>query len=216
MLKDSARAKIAELVERYPVLAVCERDILRALTAIVGCFASGGKLMTCGNGGSASDAQHIVGELMKGFVKKRRLSPDFLSEMRKICPGEADYLYQNLQGTLPAISLVGETALATAFSNDQAADLAMAQEVIGIGRRGDVLLAISTSGNSKNVIYAACVARMKKISVIALTGRDGGRLAAYADIAIRAPEDETYKVQELHLPIYHAISIAAEDEYFDS
>ncbi len=160
---------------------------------------------------------HIVGELMKGFILSRRIEDfdaDFVTRAEKIFPNDADYFKANLQCALPAISLVGETALTTAFANDQAANLSFAQQLFGIGRRGDILLAISTSGNSANVIYAAEVAKIIGVKVIALTGKSGGKLKNIADITICAPASETYKIQEFHLPIYHAICIAAENEFF--
>jgi D-sedoheptulose 7-phosphate isomerase len=169
--------------------------------------------MTCGNGGSAADALHIVGELMKAFVLPRALDGGDAESIREVSPN-ADYLIQNLQGALPAISLVSETALGTAYANDVAPDLDFAQQVFGYGRPGDILFAISTSGNSKNVLYASEVARAKKVKVIALTGAGGGKLQDIADILIAVPETVTFKIQELHLPIYHAYCLAIENEFF--
>ena len=151
---------------------------------------------------------------MKGFILPRPVNSDFITRAEKLFPNDADYFKANLQCALPAMSLVGETALTTAFANDKAADLSFAQQLFGIGRRGDILLAISTSGNSANVIYAAEVAKIIGVETIALTGKSGGKLKNIADITICAPSDETYKIQEFHLPIYHAICIAAENEFF--
>ena len=213
-MKKSTQEKIHALIERYPALAVCRDDLLAATELLVSCLAAGGKILVCGNGGSASDAEHIVGELMKGFVLPRKPDDGLRKKLCDVAPDVADYLIDNLQGALPAISLVNETALNTAFANDQAADLVFAQQVLGLARGGDVVVGISTSGNSANVIYALYVARAKGAKSIALTGRGGGKLKAVADVTICAPADETYKVQEYHLPIYHALCIAAEEEFF--
>ena len=209
--------KIDELLERYPALECCRRSIEDALEIMIGAIGSGGKIMTCGNGGSASDAQHIVGELMKGFILPReieRFNQKFSARIDREYPEHAAYLKKNLQSAIPAISLVGETALMTAFSNDKAADLIFAQQVLGLGRAGDVLLAISTSGNSANVIYALETARALDIKTIGLTGRTGGKMASMVDVLIAAPADGAYKVQEFHLPIYHALCLALEAEIF--
>lgn len=215
MVKNQTSAAVAELIGRYPQLAVCEKSLLESVEIICQCFRAGGKLLVCGNGGSAADAEHIVGELMKGFLSPRPLTGQTADRLREICPAaEAEYLLQNLQGTLPAISLVNETALTTAFANDQAADLGFAQQVLGLGQEGDVLLGITTSGNSANVLYAMQVARAKGMTTLALTGASGGRVKALADVTVCAPEKETYKIQEYHLPIYHMLCIAAEREFF--
>ena len=176
-------------------------------------------MITCGNGGSAADAMHVVGEMMKGFLLPRKISDfnqNFVERAEKLFPGDVNYFKANLQCALPAISLVGETALNTAFSNDNAPDLSFAQQVFGIGKCGDVLLAISTSGMSENVIYAAKVAKLLGVTTIALTGRDGGKLKNFSDCAICAPADSAHTIQEFHLPIYHALCIAAENEFFGS
>lgn len=207
-MKEKIAVIFDGLIGRYPALEGCRKDIVKAEKLMAESFRAGGKLLACGNGGSASDAQHIVGELMKGFVLARKLP----GEMREKL--DDDYLSDNLQMALPAVSLMGEAALTTAFANDCAPDLAFAQQVLGLGRKGDVLLGISTSGNSRNVLYAAKVARAQGMKVVMLTGRDGGRCASFADAAIRVPETETYKVQEYHLPVYHAICLALEEEFF--
>lgn len=213
-MRDRTRQKIAELIERYPVLAVCRADIEAAAAALCRTFAAGNKLLVCGNGGSAADAEHIVGELMKGFLKPRRLSSAMGEKLRAAFPETGAYLYENLQGALPSISLVNAVALNTAFANDQAPDLTMAQQVLGLGQAGDALLGISTSGNSVNVLYATQVARVQGLTAIALTGESGGKLKDIADITIRVPARETFKIQEYHLPVYHALCIAAEEEFF--
>lgn len=203
------------LFARYGALEKCRADIVAASEAICVSYHEGGKLIVCGNGGSAADAEHIVGELMKGFLKKRPLKQEIRDKMTEMFPQDANYLCSNLQGALPAISLVNAVALGTAFANDQAADLVFAQQVLGLGRKGDILLAISTSGNSKNVLYAVKTAKVCGLRTIALTGRSGGKLKALADVTISVPEDETYRVQELHLPVYHALCIATEEEFFE-
>jgi D-sedoheptulose 7-phosphate isomerase len=177
-------------------------------------WASGHKLLICGNGGSAADSLHIVAELMKGFAYPRPIPAAEAAAITAVAGADASYLNSQLQGTLPAIALVSEVALTTAFSNDVAADLIFAQQVYGYGAPGDTLLAISTSGNSRNVVYATQVARAKGLHTIALTGATGGKLATFADITIPVPETEVYKVQELHLPVYHALCLAAEEEFF--
>lgn len=216
MIKQSTLNKVDDLIARYENLAVCREDLVAAVSAVCAAYKNGGKLIACGNGGSASDAEHIVGELMKGFLLPRKIEGGMAEKIKKLAPHSADYFLENLQGALPALSLVNQVALNTAFANDQAPDLAFAQQLFGMGNSGDVLLAISTSGNSANVIYALDMARVKGVKSIALTGKSGGRIKknAVADITICVPEDETYKIQELHLPVYHMLCIAAENEFF--
>ena len=221
MIKESTYAAVDTLVARYPALDVCAAEVRAAVTALCECYHAGGKLIICGNGGSASDAEHIVGELMKGFLLPRHLDEEMLDKLHAACdakdPRAVDYFMRNLQGALPAISLPSQIAISTAFSNDQAPDLTFAQQVLGLGKPGDVLLGITTSGNSKNVIYAFEIAEALGMRTIALTGTPGGRVAAdsLADIVIKAPSSETYVIQEYHLPIYHALCIAAEKEFFE-
>jgi phosphoheptose isomerase len=220
MVKPSTYAVVDTLIARYPALEGCGTDIRAAITALCECYRAGGKLIVCGNGGSASDAKHIVGELMKGFLLPRHLDEAMLDKLHAVCdakdPRAVDYFMQNLQGALPAISLPSQLAISTAFSNDQAPDLTFAQQVLGLGKEGDILLGITTSGNSKNVIYAFEIAKALGLTTVALTGTPGGRVAAddLADIVIKAPASETYVIQEYHLPIYHALCIAAEEEFF--
>lgn len=219
-MKESAYAAIDTLITRYPALAPCAADVRDAAQALITSYRAGGKLLVCGNGGSAADAEHIVGELMKGFLLPRHLGEDLMEKLHEACdatdPKTVDYLMQNLQGALPAIALPSQLAISTAFANDQAPDLTFAQQVLGLGRPADVLLGITTSGNSKNVLYALRVARALGMKTIALTGASGGKCTANgcADITIKAPTDETYKIQEYHLPIYHALCIAVEEEFF--
>ena len=220
MVKPATYAVVDTLIARYPALEGCGTDIRAAITALCACYRAGGKLIVCGNGGSASDAEHIVGELMKGFLLPRHLDEAMLNQLHAVCdakdPRAVDYFMQNLQGALPAISLPSQLAISMAFSNDQAPDLTFAQQVLGLGKEGDVLLGITTSGNSKNVIYAFEIAKALGLTTIALTGTPGGRVAAddLADIVIKAPAKETFVIQEFHLPIYHALCIAAEEEFF--
>ena len=216
-MKRATLNKVNELIERYPELRVCREDLNNTVKALCECFHDGHKLLTCGNGGSAADAQHIVGELMKAFLLPRSIvhfDNELYERIMTNCSEDADYFTKNLQCALPAISLVGETALMTAFANDQAADLVFAQQVLGIGNSGDVLLAITTSGNSTNVLHAVKIAKLKGLKTIALTGRTGGKIKSLADIVICAPADSAYTIQEFHLPIYHMLCIAVENEFF--
>ena len=180
-------------------------------------FRGGGKLITCGNGGSAADAMHIVGELMKSFRLPRKIDacrPEFIKRAQELFPADVEYFKANLQGALPAVSLVGETSLLTAFANDVTPNLIFAQQIFGLGRRGDVLLAISTSGNSDNVLFAVEVAKIIGLKVVAMTGRRGGRLRHLSDVAVCVPADMSHTIQEFHLPIYHMLCLAAENEFF--
>ena len=216
-LKDTTTNKISELIERYPELKNCRADLISAVEKICNCFNSGNKILICGNGGSAADSLHIVGELMKGFNLPRKIETfdkNFVERAEKLFPADVDYFKKNLQCALPAISLVGEISLSTAVANDNAADLIFAQQVFGLGKRGDILLAISTSGNSANVLYAAKVAKVLGLEIISLTGRTGGKLKKISDVTICAPADSAFTIQEFHLPIYHALCIAAENEFF--
>ena len=202
------------LTDRYPALLPCREDIEASAQRIGDSFARGGKLLIAGNGGSAADAEHIVGELMKSFVLPRPLDASLMERMRKIDPQRGDVLAAHLQQGLPAIALDGHPALSTAFQNDCEPQLVFAQQVIGYGREGDALLAISTSGNSENVLYAAIAAKAKGMAVIGLTGLRESRLSALADTCIRVPATETYQVQELHLPVYHALCMMWEKRFF--
>ena len=202
------------LINRYPSLASCRGDIEAALAAMIECYEKGGKILLCGNGGSCADCDHIVGELMKGFLKARRLDGDKKAEMISHCPSLDDELLSGLQGGLPAISLATFTALNTAFCNDENPELIYAQALLGLAKENDILIGISTSGNAKNVNAAAKVALGLGMKVISLTGKNGGALAELATISIKAPETETFKVQELHLPIYHCLCACVEEHFF--
>ena len=202
------------LIERYPSLIVCKEDIINAYLILEECYKKGGKLLIAGNGGSAADSEHIVGELMKGFKNPRRLSDKEKNALINANNELGEVLAENLQGTLPAIALDGHFALTTAYMNDCEPLLCFAQQVNGFGNKGDVFLGISTSGNSKNVLYAATVARAKGLKVIGLTGEKDSKLSNFADVCIKAPNTETYMIQELHLPIYHCLSLMLEDKFF--
>lgn len=202
------------LIERYPKLAVCKENIKKAYELLEGAYSNGRKLLVCGNGGSASDSEHIVGELMKEFKLKRKVYSDQATALKAIDPELGQVLADNLQGALPAICLTGHSSLTTAFMNDANADLVFAQQVNGYGKPGDVFLGISTSGNSKNVLYAAVNAKAKGLKVIGLTGAKESKLMKYADVCIRVPETETYKIQEYHLPVYHCLCLMLEEKFF--
>lgn len=205
---------LGALLGRYPGLEVCRGDIAAAYDILEASYAGGGKLLIAGNGGSAADAEHIVGELMKSFVKKRELPSGYEEALIKTDPEMGGILARHLQGALPAIALDGHLALSTAYQNDCEPLLCFAQQVNGFGRGGDVFLGISTSGNSANVIYAAVAAKARGMKVICLTGEGESRLSDIADVCVRVPETETYKVQELHLPVYHALCMMLEERFF--
>ncbi len=202
------------LVQRYPALAAIGEDMMQAYALMAACYRNGGKLLVAGNGGSAADAEHIVGELMKGFVLPRKITGAYADALRDAHPDMGDVLVNNLQGALPAIALDGHIALSTAYMNDCEPLLCFAQQVNGYGSAGDVFLGISTSGNSKNVLYAATVARAKGMKVIGLTGAKDSQLSAFADVTVKAPAEQTYMIQELHLPIYHCWCLMLEDAFF--
>lgn len=202
------------LFERYPKLAVCKEDIKKAYELLEVAYSNGRKLLVCGNGGSASDSEHIVGELMKEFKLKRKVYSDHAAVLKEIDPELGQTLAEHLQGALPAISLTGHSSLQTAYMNDAVPELVFAQQVNGYGKPGDIFLGISTSGNSKNVLYAAVNAKAKGLKVIGLTGAKDNKLMKYADVCIRVPETETYKIQEYHLPVYHCLCLMLEEHFF--
>lgn len=206
---------LEKLVAKYPELELCVDDIQAAFEKIRDGYISGGKLLLCGNGGSAADCEHIVGELMKGFMSRRTLSDSDHKKFEALFPGEGSLIASRLQGALPAISLVGATSLWTAYANDVDPEFIYAQQVYGLGKNGDVLLAISTSGNSRNVIRAIQVAKAKGLTTIGLTGESGGQMASLCDVIMRVPLTTTPDVQERHLPIYHALCIMLEEAFFN-
>lgn len=204
------------LIMRYPHLECCKGNIIIAFEFIRDCYKNGGKLLVCGNGGSAADAEHIVGELMKGFKKARHLASIEVEKLVEIDSLMGRTLADNLQGALPAIALDGHPALTTAYMNDCEPIICFAQQVYGYGCKNDVLFAISTSGNSRNVLYAVVAAKAKGMVVIYFTGENDSKLSAMSDVCIRVPSTETYQIQELHLPIYHCLCLMLEDYFFNS
>lgn len=204
------------LIMRYPHLECCKGNIIIAFEFIRDCYKNGGKLLVCGNGGSAADAEHIVGELMKGFKKARHLASIEVEKLVEIDSLMGRTLADNLQGALPAIALDGHPALTTAYMNDCEPIICFAQQVYVYGCKNDVLFAISTSGNSRNVLYAVVAAKAKGMVVIGLTGENDSKLSAMSDVCIRVPSTETYQIQELHLPIYHCLCLMLEDYFFNS
>ena len=202
------------LVERYPSLESAKNDIVAAYLLLEESYKYGGKLLVAGNGGSAADAEHIVGELMKGFKLPRKPEADFAEKLVEENQELGSVLAENLQGALPAIALDGHPALSTAYMNDCEPLLCFAQQVNGYGKSGDVFLGISTSGNSKNVLYAATTAHAKGMKVIGLTGAKDSKLKDMSNVCIKAPQTETYMIQELHLPIYHCLCLMLEDRFF--
>ena len=215
MLKSATIGEITLLLNRYPALKILRERLIQTVEELVCTFSNGGKLLICGNGGSAADSLHITGELMKSFVRRRPLSKDIVLRLQAQFPEVAEYYINNLQVALPAISLVSESALMTAYGNDNTADLVFAQQVFGYGKTNDVLLAISTSGNSGNVLHAARVARAMGLKVISLTGEKGGALAELSNILLNVPSGITYQIQEMHLPLYHTLCLAVEAELFE-
>ena len=195
-------------------LAGCDTEVAQAIAALITCYEREGKLLVCGNGGSAADSEHIVGEMMKGFCLPRGLSDTDKTQLAFVAGDDADLLGTKLQYGLASLSLVSHSALMTATANDQDSQLIFAQQVWGLGQAGDILLAISTSGNSQNVLLAAKTARAKNMLVISLTGATGGKLAELCDIAITVPSDNVAQIQEMHLPIYHHICASVEAHFF--
>ena len=205
---------IEVLIERYPQLIECRESIQAAYDILKEAYTKDRKLLVCGNGGSASDSEHIVGELMKEFKLKREVYHDQAEAMQRIDPEMGGILAKHLQGALPAIALTGHSSLTTAFMNDSNPELIFAQQVNGYGKAGDVFLGISTSGNSRNILFAAVTAKSKGLKVIGLTGQKPNRLAQLADVCIQVTETETYKIQELHLPVYHCLCMMLEEHFF--
>lgn len=205
---------IETLVSRYPQLECCRDDIVAAYEIIKTCYEKDGKLLIAGNGGSAADSEHIAGELMKRFKTPRPVPKEFAEKLIAIDETRGANLAKNLERGLMAIPLVAHEALTTAYINDVDGLGVFAQQLYGFGRPGDVFLGISTSGNSKNIMSATVVARALEIKIIGLTGESGGELAGAADVTIRVPESDTYKIQELHLPVYHCLCLMLEDQFF--
>lgn len=205
---------IDKLLTDYPVLAACRVDISQAFELLKSVYENKGVVLACGNGGSAADAEHMVGEMMKTFNLERPLPEDLKQKFVLNFGNDGKFLADQLQRSLTAISLVSQTSLITAIGNDVSADLIFAQQIIGYGKPGDVLFAISTSGNSKNILNAVYTAKVIGMKVIGLTGSIGGKMKKHCDIAICVPADETPRIQELHMPIYHTLCAMLENHFF--
>ncbi len=214
MKSDIEYSFVKKLLQRYPVLEHIKKDIFEAYKIMKECYLTDGKLLIAGNGGSAADSEHIAGELMKRFEIPRPVDIEFAEKLQKIDAVRGKVLARNLERSLMAIPLVAHEALTTAYINDVDGLGVFAQQLFGYGREGDVFLGISTSGNSQNIINATVVARAMGIRVIGLTGADGGELSSVADVAVKVPERETYKIQELHIPIYHCWCMMLEESFF--
>lgn len=205
---------IDELMNRYPQLHVVEDDIQKAYQILAECYENNGKLLTAGNGGSACDAQHIVGELMKGFYKERRIDKSLEDKLAAAGGERGKQVGRKLQKALPAISLSAQEGILTAIGNDIGYEYAAAQMLAGYGERNDVFLSISTSGNALNILNAICVAKAKEIKIIGLTGASGGKMKDACDVCICVPSTVTHEIQEMHIPIYHALCLMLEDNFF--
>lgn len=214
MLEERLENHVNDLIKRYPILQNIRDSIIDAYLIMEDCYNHDGKILIAGNGGSAADSEHMAGELMKRFKIARPVSLEFSQKLKKIDPIRGGYLAKNLERALMAIPLVAHEALTTAYLNDVDGVGVFSQQLFGFGRKGDVFIGISTSGESKNVISATVVARALGIKVIGLTGKDGGELGKVADVVVKVPESETYKIQELHLPIYHCWCLMLEDKFF--
>jgi len=208
------KERFSLLLERYPILLACEKELGAAFDLLVAAYQSGNKLLICGNGGSAADSEHMVAELMKGFLKRRPISDAHAAQLEQTGGPDGKAVASRLQGTLAAISLPAQVSLITAIANDVDYEMIFAQQVYGLGRPGDVLLGISTSGKSRNVSNAFLVAKAFALKSIALTGKSGGDLAPLADVAIKVPSDNVAEIQELHLPVYHWLSTELEEAFF--
>lgn len=213
-MEERLTKQVDFLIERYPSLQACRADIIATYDVLEDCFSHDGKLLIAGNGGSAADAEHMAGELMKRFRTPRPVPVEFADRLKVIDPVRGEALSRNLEQCLMAIPLVAHEAMTTAYINDVDGYGVFAQQLYGFGRPGDVFLGISTSGNSRNVLSATVVARALGIKVIGLTGSDGGELAKVADVAVRVPQTETYLIQELHLPVYHCWCMMLEEHFF--
>lgn len=198
----------------HPQLEICKSKIEEAFLLLKQCYENGGKVLICGNGGSAADCEHIVGELMKGFILKREITCENSQKIKDAFPGEGKYFSQHLQSALPAISLVSHLALTSAFINDIAPDMVFAQQVYGYAQKNDVLIGLSTSGNSSNVLNAIKISKSFGIRNIGMTGEDGGLMKELCDVIIKVPASDTFRVQEYHLPVYHVLCAMLEENFF--
>ena len=213
-LEERVSAHLDRLVSRYPALSAIREEIEAAYRLMAESYEGGGKLLVAGNGGSAADSEHIVGELMKRFRLPRPIPADLAVRLSTVDPVRGAALAKSLEGALPAIPLVAHQALTTAFMNDAASVDVYAQQLLGYGRPGDVFLGISTSGNSENILHAAVAAKALGLRTVGLTGASGGELAALCDVTVKAPAAETYMAQEYHLPIYHCWCLMLEERFF--
>ena len=213
-MKKTTEAIFEDLFARYPALEACRDQARAAFELLLATYRAGGKVLCCGNGGSASDSEHIVGELLKKFKKHRDIPADLKAKLLAAGP-EGAQLAEKLEGSLGAVSLLSMSGILTAFANDVGWDEAYAQQVLGLAKPGDALIVISTSGNSRNCVLAAVLARALGVKTIGLTGGKGGRFRDVCDVAVCVPACETFKIQEYHLPVYHALCAMLEDELFD-
>lgn len=215
-MKKNTIVALDEFVERYPKMAYLRETLEKIIEETTARVRRGGKILICGNGGSAADSEHIVGEFLKEFYIKRPVPENERKAFIETFGEDGKYLADNLQGSIPAISLISQSAIMTAYANDAAPDLCNAQEAYGYCTENDVLIGISTSGNSKNIYYALLVAKAKGTYTVGLTGESGGKMKAVCDATVNVPEKETFKVQECHLPCYHLICRGVENEVFGS
>lgn len=213
-MEEKLYKHIEALIKRYPILKSIEKDIVEAYILLEKCYKAGGKILIAGNGGSAADAEHMAGELMKRFRSPRPIDEELANRLKTIDSVRGEALAKNLECSLMAIPLVAHEALTTAYINDVDGLGVFAQQLFGYGRKGDVFLGISTSGNSENILNAAVVAKALGICVLGLTGVSGGQLLEFCDVCIKVPEEETYLIQELHLPVYHCLCLMLEEKFF--
>lgn len=213
-MKEIVKKELNDLIKRYPSLEVCKKDIEKAYLMLEKAYDNNRKLLIAGNGGSAADSEHMAGELMKRFKINRKIDKKLSDKLKSIDRQRGQRLSKNLEMPLRAVPLTSHIAITTAYMNDADATGVFAQQMLGFGDKGDVFLAISTSGNSENIISACVVAKALGIKIIGLTGQKDSLLNKYADVCIKVPETETYKVQELHLPVYHCLCLMLESNYF--
>jgi len=206
---------IESLCAEYPSLTCLKEELGRAADLIIDCYEKGGKLLLCGNGGSSADADHFAGELMKSFETARPLDKSLKERLADISDSRGNYLGEKLEHALPAISLPSNSALTSAISNDTGPSLVFAQQIVGFGNEGDVLVAISTSGNSSNIVDACITAKALNLNIIGLTGESGGKMKEFCDVVLNVPEKKTAKVQELHLPLMHALCRITENHFYN-
>ncbi len=213
-MKEKSLQHIEELYIRHPLLKSLEKELLQAIELLIECIKNNGRIFVCGNGGSAADAEHIVGELVKSFMKKRPIKEEFQKKLQEKFPHKAEYFLSSLEEGICAHSLVSGVALPTAFANDVAADMVFAQQFYALAKKEDILWALSTSGNSTNVNNALAIAKTMDCKTLAFSGKSGGEMASYLDVELRIPSDSTPVIQEYHLPLYHTICCVLEEELF--